>query len=101
MKDVIAVKLSEGEDTQSIKNYFVAQYGPQVLGEPPMEGFNWLAWALPVLALVAGGFFVWSRTRHMMRTAEPAMPAVTGEAGSSASGDAYKRKLEEELKQYD
>ena len=40
MKEVIAIKLSEGEDTESIKQYFVGQYGPQVLGEPPREGFQ-------------------------------------------------------------
>lgn len=60
MKDVIGEKLASGEDVSSIKNYFVAQYGPQVLGEPPLEGFNWL-WPgiLPVVAMVAGGLFVW------------------------------------------
>lgn len=47
MKDVIAIKLSEGEDTTSIKSYFVDQYGPQVLGEPPRQGFSVLAWVLP------------------------------------------------------
>ncbi len=52
MKEVIGEKLAQGVDVQTIKNYFVAQYGPQVLGEPPMEGFNWLAWVLPVVALI-------------------------------------------------
>ena len=35
MKEVIGEKLAQGDDVQTIKNYFVAQYGPQVLGEPP------------------------------------------------------------------
>ena len=47
MRDVIAEKLAAGEPKDDIKTYFVAQYGPQVMGEPPMEGFNWLAWVLP------------------------------------------------------
>ena len=68
MKDVIAIKLAEGEDTESIKAYFVDQYGPQVLGEPPLEGFNWLAWILPVLAFAIGGVFVWRQMRRMMRS---------------------------------
>ena len=67
MKVVIGQKLSAGEDVQSIKNYFLAQYGPQVLGEPPLEGFNWLAWLLPVAVLIGGGVFLWSRTRSMVR----------------------------------
>jgi cytochrome c-type biogenesis protein CcmH len=97
MKDVISEKLASGEDVSSIKNYFVAQYGPQVLGEPPLEGFNWLAWILPVLAVVAGGLFVWTRVRNSTRRAHTARV----EAAAPAAGDAYSRKLDEELKHYD
>jgi cytochrome c-type biogenesis protein CcmH len=97
MKDVISEKLAGGEDVSSIKNYFVAQYGPQVLGEPPLEGFNWLAWILPVLAMVAGGLFVWTRVRNSTRRAQH----VGAEGPSPAAGDVYSRKLDEELKHYD
>jgi cytochrome c-type biogenesis protein CcmH len=97
MKDVIGQKLAEGEDAASIKNYFVAQYGPQVLGEPPLEGFNWLAWILPVLALVAGGLFVWSRVRGSTRRIQD----TPGGALPASAGDPYSQKLEEELKHYD
>ncbi len=103
MKEVIGQKLAQGVDVQTIKNYFVAQYGPQVLGEPPLEGFNWLAWVLPVVALIGGGVFVYSRTRKMVRTA-PADAATqgTGAPGqSAASADEYAQKLDEELKHYD
>lgn len=108
MKDVIGQKLAAGEDAASIKNYFVAQYGPQVLGEPPLEGFNWLAWILPVVAVAVGGLFVWSRMRNSMRraevraqnSAEIAPPAASSSSGEPAT-DAYGRKLEEELKSYD
>ncbi len=103
MKEVIGQKLAQGTDVQTIKNYFVAQYGPQVLGEPPMEGFNWLAWVLPVVAIVAGGLFVYSRTRKMVRSA-PAAPITqtTGAPSQSATGeDDYGHKLDEELKYYD
>jgi cytochrome c-type biogenesis protein CcmH len=103
MKEVIGEKLAQGVDVQTIKNYFVAQYGPQVLGEPPMEGFNWLAWVLPVVALIAGGIFVYSRTRKMVRTAPTAAAAQDAVApGQGAAGDdEYAQKLDEELKHYD
>jgi len=93
MKDVIALKLAEGEDTDSIRTYFVAQYGPQVLGEPPLEGFNWLAWLLPFVALAAGGYFLWATIRRMARPA-PA-PALT--RPSPTLSDEEARKLAEEL----
>jgi cytochrome c-type biogenesis protein CcmH len=97
MKEMIALKLAEGEDVESIKRYFIAQYGPQVLGEPPREGFNWLAWILPVVAVIGGGFFFWRMTQRMMQTppraTQPAAPART----PASADDDYERKLEEEL----
>lgn len=102
MRDVIAVKLSEGDSDQEIKDYFVAQYGPQVLGEPPLEGFNWLAWILPVAVMIGGGVFLWFRTRSMIggRTQEATAGAATSSAASGGE-DEYGRKLDEELKHYD
>ena len=97
MKDVIADKLAEGESTQNIKDYFLQQYGPQVLGEPPLEGFNWLAWILPIVVLVGGGFFLWSRARSMVRQPKT---AAAGAAPGDPS-DRYTQVLEKELKQYD
>jgi cytochrome c-type biogenesis protein CcmH len=99
MKEVIAIKLAEGEDTATIKDYFLTQYGPQVLGEPPREGFNWLAWILPVVALIGGGYFFWRTTHRLIRPA--AAPAGAGATPAAVEGkDAYERKLDEELARY-
>ena len=104
MKEVIAIKLAEGEDTQSIKAYFVDQYGPQVLGEPPREGFNWLAWILPVVAVVFGGVFVWRQMGRMVQRPADPDSAATGQPDSAAEDPApkgdYERKLDEELSRY-
>jgi cytochrome c-type biogenesis protein CcmH len=114
MKDVIAIKLAEGDDTESIQAYFVEQYGPQVMGEPPREGFNWLAWILPAVVLVLGGLVFWRATQRMVQ------PAVLLESGPELNADtrisanrtsavaqpdaddeeAYTQKLEEELAKY-
>jgi cytochrome c-type biogenesis protein CcmH len=97
MKDVIAIKLGEGEDVNSIRDYFVEQYGPQVMGEPPRSGFNLLAWLLPIAVAVGGGVFLWTRARRMVQA-----PVQSG-AGNAETGvhDEYSHKLDEELKQYD
>ncbi len=103
MKDVIAIKLAEGEDAESIKDYFIEQYGPQVLGEPPREGFNWLAWILPFVALALGGVFLWRQTARMMRPAADASAADQGPSPPGAeqrTDDEYARKLDEELAKY-
>ncbi len=110
MKEVIALKLAEGEDTASIRTYFVAQYGPQVLGAPPLEGFNWLAWILPFVVLAFGGYLLWHTIRRMTRPASisaaasspgsaPATPAER--AAANDIPDEYAEKLAEELKRYE
>lgn len=102
MRDLIAEQLAEGQDKEQIKNYFVEQYGPQVLGEPPLEGFNWLAWILPFLALGGGGVFLW-RTVQRMIAASPQEVAVGSQASipkDSTTPGEYARRLEEELKRY-
>lgn len=102
MKDVIAIKLAEGEDSDSIKAYFVEQYGPQVMGEPPRQGFNWLAWILPALAVVVGGFFFWRTTQRMVQAPEatPPPPTIVRTVTTPSEDDEYAQKLDEELAKY-
>jgi cytochrome c-type biogenesis protein CcmH/NrfF len=118
MRDVIAVKLTEGEDTETIKAYFVEQYGPQVMGEPPRQGFNWLAWLLPAAAAVVGGYFFWRTTQRMMQPVAPLaddsgteLPANTSFSNTPVTldttvekplteEDEYSQKLDEELAKY-
>jgi len=100
MKDVIAGKLAAGDDTETIKAYFVQQYGPQVLGEPPREGFNWLAWILPVVVVAGGGVFVWYRARGMIRPTRAAGGSAKSPAPAQPAQE-YEQKLDEELKRYD
>jgi cytochrome c-type biogenesis protein CcmH len=116
MKEVIALKLAEGDDTDSIKAYFVEQYGPQVLGEPPRSGFNWLAWILPVVAALGGGYFFWRFTERMVQPGEEGAlnaahtpltlnrgnteTAASQQAEKIIEDDEYTQKLEEELAKY-
>ncbi|MCY4079616.1 MAG: cytochrome c-type biogenesis protein CcmH [Caldilineaceae bacterium] len=96
MREVIEIKLAEGEDAESIRDYFLEQYGPQVLGEPPRQGFNWLAWILPVVAVAGGGVFVWLRLQQMASTRRPSAARV-----ARPEADERERRLDEELARYD
>ena len=101
MKDMIAIKLAEGEDAESIEAYFLEQYGPQVLGEPPRSGFNWLAWILPAVAVVIGGLFFWRTTRRMVQPAPvTAETTAVRTVTTPNEDDEYAQKLEEELAKY-
>lgn len=96
MKDVIALQLAEGEEPAAIRDYFLEQYGPQVLGVPPRQGFNWLAWLLPVAAVMGGGLFLWLRLRRMTAVLRPAAVSL-----QDTGPDEQERRLDEELARYD
>lgn len=99
MREVIALKLSQGASKEEIKAYFLEQYGPQVMGEPPRSGFTLLAWVLPFVALAGGGAWLilmlrrWSLRRQASLSPAPSPP--------SPASDPYARRLEEELKRLD
>ncbi len=98
MRQEIALRLEEGDDTEAIKEYFVDQYGPQVLGEPPREGFNWLAWITPFLALAIGAFVLLTRGRALLfsRREVPQEHTATDPNPLEAQ-NTYEKKLDEEL----
>lgn len=107
MRDVIAIKLGEGESPESIKAYFLDSYGPQVLGAPPLQGFNWLAWILPAVVLLVGGALVLTRALGMIkREPTPATARTATQDNSTVSAasepeNPYEQRLTDELKHYD
>jgi cytochrome c-type biogenesis protein CcmH len=92
-RELIRQKLAAGWNKQQINDYFAAQYGSQVLSEPPMNGFNWLAYLLPALGflLVLGvGWMVARRLQRGGLAAEMERPTV--------QDDPYVSRLEDELR---
>jgi len=75
MKTFIRVRIAAGDSEEEIKDALVAEFGPEVLAEPPGGGFGLLAWLLPLGALLVGAVAVglliraWSR-----RPKEPGPP---------------------------
>ena len=69
MRTQLAEFHRKGWSEQRVKDYFVAQYGPEVLAAPPRHGFDLLAWVIPAVVLVGGAAIAfalamaWSRSR--------------------------------------
>ena len=101
MREEIAIKLAAGEDKDAIKRYFIRQYGPQVLGEPPKEGFNLLGWILPIVVFVGGGIFVVTRIMRMRKNRREEEATAARQADAAAEVDPYVDRLDEELTHYD
>jgi len=68
MKAFIRARIAAGDTADQIKAKLVDQFGPQVLAEPRSQGFDLLAWLLPLgvlaLGVVAVGALAWTWSRR-------------------------------------
>jgi cytochrome c-type biogenesis protein CcmH len=77
MRAFIRTRIAAGDSKQEIKDALVAQFGPAVLAEPQKQGFDLLAWLLPLAGIAIGGVVVgwaawrWSRGRTTSVPDEP------------------------------
>lgn len=98
-RELIRDMLAEGKTEQEIKDYFVANYGPRVLAEPPRKGFNWLVYIVPPALILIGAVILFNSFRAWTKPKSAESVSVRGkEAGASSSDDEYIKRLEEELK---
>ncbi len=58
VKTQIAQLLTEGKTRDEILDMYVAIYGERILAQPRAQGFNVLAYVMPILILVIGGLVV-------------------------------------------
>jgi cytochrome c-type biogenesis protein CcmH/NrfF len=98
MRDFIRQRLAAGDSEEEIEEALVAQFGEAVLASPPKEGFNLLAWVLPLaggavaVAAVAVALRRWSRSR-------PA--AGPAPAGAEPLDPELERRVDEELARFE
>lgn len=94
MKAFIRVRIAEGDTEAEIKDALVAEFGPEVLAEPPGGGFGLLAWLIPLAALAGGVAAVVLLVRRWSRRAPPAQEA-------SELDPALERLVDDELARFD
>jgi len=89
----IADKLTAGWSEQQIYDYFVEQYGDQVLAAPPARGLNWLVYLVPPLALLLGAVLL----GRLLRGAK--MPTGAGAEPLDTIYSDYAKRIEDELEE--
>ena len=101
MREFIRERHDAGDTKGEVKDKLVAEFGEEVLAAPPAEGFNLLAWALPIgavlVAAVVLGLLAWRWTR----AAKPARPADASANGRVPLDAELERRLDEELARFE
>jgi cytochrome c-type biogenesis protein CcmH len=96
MKAYIRQWIAAGATKEQIKTRLVDEFGPRVLATPPKEGFDLLAWVLPLGGLAVGVVavgalaLVWSRRRD-----------DDAEDPAARADPELERRLDEELARFD
>ncbi|MCI0410843.1 MAG: cytochrome c-type biogenesis protein CcmH [Acidobacteria bacterium] len=92
MRDLIREKLKNGETPDQIRAYFVSRYGEWILLAPKREGFNWIAWLLPFVAILGGVGVIGLVVRRSVSRSQP-----PGGDERSPLDPRYVERLEAEL----
>ncbi|MBI2853161.1 MAG: cytochrome c-type biogenesis protein CcmH [Chloroflexi bacterium] len=96
MLTLIDQKLAQGQTQEQIIQFFVNDYGEQVLASPPKRGFNLTAWIAPFAAILLGGVVIFFAIRKWVRRSE--LPPATVIAAEEE--DTYRQRLEKELDRF-
>lgn len=63
MMDVVEERIAEGWSDNQIIDYFSERYTDSIVIDPPFAGNTLLVWLLPLLAVVAGVFMIFTRRK--------------------------------------
>lgn len=95
MRAQIRDALQRGLSAEQIMNSYVAEYGERVLATPRAEGFNYMAWIMPGVALVFGvalvGRFL---RRNVEATSAPSL------SPTKTPDNPYAERVERELREF-
>ncbi len=98
MTTLIEQKLTQGQSEEEIMQFFVAQYGEQVLASPPKRGFNLVAWVLPFAAILGGGGVVYVALKKWVRKGQRSQTNTMPE--TEEEDEEYQRQLKKELDEF-
>jgi cytochrome c-type biogenesis protein CcmH/NrfF len=91
-------EIAAGKTKDQIKAALVAQYGNQVLAEPPKSGFDLTAWLIPGAAILLAAIAIALGLRRWRRAGRGGGPP-SGEGEPLDSADA--ERLDADLARYD
>lgn len=93
LQATIKQMISEGKTKEQIMTEVANMYGPQILAEPPKQGFFLSAWIMPFIGLIVGGTIVYLFLGRRK-------PLVVSAPKEFAQTDIPDSDINEEMKKY-
>lgn len=104
MRRSIHDQLQAGRSEQQVIQYFEDRYGSQIVWSPPKQGFDLLAWVVPIGLLLAGLLLIalvmrdWRSGGSIVEAGDEEPPHTLVEDAETGSELAsYRKQLEDEL----
>jgi cytochrome c-type biogenesis protein CcmH len=98
----VRARIAAGDTKSEIEDKLVAEFGRGVLASPPKEGFDLLAWVLPLLALGLGAAVIGVLVVRWSRSRDPAPDAGSPDANGRVQLDpVLEQRLDDELARYE
>jgi cytochrome c-type biogenesis protein CcmH len=98
----VRARIAAGDTKSEIEDKLVAEFGRGVLASPPKEGFDLLAWVLPLLAVGVGAGVIGLLVVRWSRRREPETWLQEPSANGRADLDpALEKRLEDELARFE
>lgn len=101
MREFISERIAAGDTKSSIKAQLVDEFGEAVLAAPTTEGFNILAWVLPLAGAAVAIVAIAMLIRHWTARRATAPAAVASRNGGAGLDPELERRVDEELARYD
>jgi cytochrome c-type biogenesis protein CcmH len=102
IRRLIRRDIAAGKTKSEIKAGLVAQFGEGILAAPPKEGFNLLAWLLPLVGGGAAAVALAYAARRWLSAREAESPSgPEGNGRAPALDPDLERRLDDELARFD
>lgn len=79
--------LQAGDSNAEIRDYFVLRYGEEILASPEGQGFNLLAWLVPVVIVLVGVVIALLTIKNLQRSGVRQAAEAAAAANKSGEGD--------------